>query len=335
MIRTNRTSMKIITFFSVVILGALAVWGALSESRRLDTASEGFKSCSEQYPFLSDELDCGTINEKIEQVEGIDDEIEAYTNKEETAGNAEGISVFFRDLDTRRWFGVNENANFYPASLAKLPIAMMIYKTAEVNKRILDLELLMTEKDLSLNDGQRYIPESSLEKEKSYPVRELVKRMLVYSDNAPVNPLLDASATLREPIFSDLGVYTMPDNDDPGRWSITAKNYSNLFRILYNASYLRPEYSDTILKQLSGSTFKNALAGGIPDDIRVAHKFGETSTKDGSTGKTSVVLNDCGIVYKKDAPYILCIMTRGERYEELERIIREISEKVYRSNLEI
>lgn len=335
MMGTDHMAMKIIALFSALTLGAIVIWGALSESEKSDTGNEGFKSCSEEYPFLSRELDCGTINEKIEQVEGIDDEIEAYANKEETAGNATGISVFFRDLDTRRWFGVNENANFYPASLAKLPIAMMIYKTAEVNKRILDLALPITEKDLSLNDGQQYIPESSLENGKSYPVRELVERMLVYSDNAPVNPLLDASAALREPIFSDLGVYTMPDNDDPGRWSITAKNYSNLFRILYNASYLRPEYSDTILKQLSGSTFKNALAGGVPDDIRVAHKFGETSTHDKSTGKTSVILNDCGIVYKKDAPYILCIMTRGEKHGELERIIREISEKVYRSNLEI
>jgi beta-lactamase class A len=268
-------------------------------------------------------------------VKGIDDEIETYANKEESEKNADGISVFFRDLNTRRWFGVNENVNFYPASLAKLPIAMMIYKAAEVNKRTLDLELPITDNDISLNNGQRYIPESSLENGKSYPVRELVKRMLIYSDNAPVNPLLDASVTLREPIFSDLGVYTMPNGDVPGRWSITSKNYSNLFRILYNASYLRPEYSDIILGQLSESTFRNALAAGVPDDIRVAHKFGEASAKDESTGKTSVILNDCGIVYKKDAPYILCVMTRGERHEELERIIREISEKVYRSNLGI
>jgi beta-lactamase class A len=327
--------MKIILFASVAILGTFIGWVILSEPKQQNTDNEGFKSCSEQYPLLSHDLDCGTINEKIEQVEGIDDEIESYANKEETAGNAEGISVFFRDLDTRRWFGVNENTNFYPASLAKLPIAMMIYKTAEVNKRTLDLDLPITDNDLSLNNGQRYIPGSSLESGKSYSVLELVKRMLIYSDNAPVNPLLNASATLREPIFSDLGVYTMPNGDDPGRWSITAKNYSNLFRILYNASYLRPEYSDTILEQLSESTFKNALAAGVPGDIRVAHKFGETSAQDGLTGKTSVILNDCGIVYKKNAPYILCVMTRGEKHEELERIIKEISEKVYHSNLGI
>ncbi len=330
----NHTSMKIIPFFSVVILGALISWAMLSDSKKQDPDDEGFKPCSAQYPFLSDELDCGTINEKIKQVEGIDDEIEAYTNKEEAAGNAESISVFFRDLDTRRWFGVNENANFYPASLAKLPIAMMIYKAAEINKQTLDLDLPITDSDIALNKGQHYVPESSLENGKSYPVQELVKRMLVYSDNAPVNPLLNASATLQEPIFSDLGVYTMPNGDDPGRWDITAKNYSNLFRILYNASYLRPEYSNTILGQLSESTFKKALAAGVPDDVRIAHKFGETSTKDESTGKSFVMLNDCGIVYEKDSPYILCVMTRGEKHEDLERIVREISEKVYRFDQE-
>jgi beta-lactamase class A len=327
--------MKIITLLSAAILGAFVSWAVLSGWKQPNIESEGFKSCSEQYQFLSDELDCGTINEKIEQVEGIDKEIETYTNKEETDGNAEGISIFFRDLDTRRWFGVNENTNFYPASLAKLPIAMMIYKAAEVNKKILGLELPIAEKDISLNNDQHYVLKSSLETGKSYSVQELVKVMLIYSDNAPVNPLLEASATLREPIFSDLGIYTMPSENTPGRWNITSKNYSNLFRILYNASYLRPEYSDAILKQLSESTFRNALAAGVPDDIRVAHKFGETSTQDGPNGKTSVILNDCGIVYKKDAPYILCIMTRGEKHEELERIIREISEKVYQSNLGI
>lgn len=335
------TAMNAIRFIATIIFGIALGWvffssftERLSEKRdALGSAQSGFKSCSEQYPFLSRDLDCGTINERIEQVEEIDNNIEIYANQEETAGSAEKISVFFRDLNTRRWFGVNENVNFYPASLAKLPIAMMIYKAAEVNRKILDLELPITDTDLSLNKGQHYTPSASLENGASYPVRELVRRMITYSDNAPVNPLLNASASLREPIFSDLGVYSISTEGLPGRWDITTKNYSNLFRILYNASYLRPEYSDTILGQLSESTFKNALAAGIPEDIRVAHKFGETSTSDGSPEKSTIILNDCGIIYKPGAPYILCVMTRGEKYEELERIIREISERVYRSNL--
>jgi beta-lactamase class A len=330
--------MNIITSIATVIFGVFLGWMFFSSSTEQppggDDASEsgrsGFKSCAGQYPFLSRELDCSTINERIEQVEKIDKEIEGYANRETAAEDVAMISVFFRDLNTRRWFGVNENVNFYPASLAKLPIAMMIYKAAEVNKQILDIGLPITDAELSLNKGQHYVPSTTLESGKSYTTRELVRRMIVYSDNAPVNPLLDASASLRDPIFSDLGVYSMPTEKIPGQWDITAKNYSNLFRALYNASYLRPEYSDTILEQLSKSEFKNALAAGVPDNIRVAHKFGEATNSDEKDGEKRTILNDCGIIYKPDTPYILCVMTQGEKYEDLERIIREISEKVYR-----
>lgn len=291
-----------------------------------------FKKCSDQYPFISSELDCGNINEKIEQVEGIDDTIENFINQEEQAGNAKKVSVFFRDLNTRRWFGVNENVNFYPASLAKLPIAMMTYKSAEINKKILEAELPITEEDATLNTGQHYEVFQPLEAGKSYPVREQVRKMLTYSDNAPVNPLMNASVLFRDAIFYDLGVFYPPSNGEKsGQWNISAKSYANLFRVLYNASYLRPEYSNEILKFLSESTFNNALPAGTAYGTKVAHKYGETAYADEEIGETLTILNDCGIIYKKDAPYVLCVMTQGQKFEELERIIQHISETVYNS----
>lgn len=328
---------KYIFLISVLLLGILisGTYFFIQKQQAVETTSKktvGFKSCLDQYPFISAEIDCGSINERAEQVESLDRAIETYANQEEKSGRAEKISVFFRDLETRRWFGVNENVNFYPASLAKLPIAIMTYKSAEVNSKIMDIALPITEEDIALNTGQHYQPETFFRAGQSYPVKELIKRMLTYSDNAPVTPLLDASAVFKDAVLSDLGIYYPPEKGaSDGQWNITAKSYANLFRILYNTSYLRHEYSNTLLAQLAESSFQNALAGGVPDDVRVAHKFGETSLQDDATGEIITILNDCGIIYKKDHPYILCVMTQGKQYEELEHIIRTISETVYKS----
>jgi hypothetical protein len=58
----------------------------------------------------------------------------------------------------------------------------------------------------------------------------------------------------------------------------------------------------------------------------VAHKFGEMSAPDGT-----VQLNDCGIVYKPDQPYLICVMTKGTNYDSLVTVISHISNMVYTS----
>jgi len=313
-------------FTAILLTGGYLIYENIIEN----TEEDDFKRCSEQYPFVSSELDCGTINEKIGQVEGIDHEIENVISQAERSGQVQQVSVFFRDLNTRRWFGINENVNFYPASLAKLPIAMMFYKTAEVNSNVLKAPLSVTQNDLSLNDGEHYKPKDSLEAEKQYPLKELLRHLLVYSDNAPVNSLMDASNSFRDAVLSDLGIYFTPQEDETvGTWNISAKSYANLFRVLYNSSYLRPEYSNEILQYLSQSTFDNGLVSGLPKDTKVAHKFGEIGHTDEKTGENVTILNDCGIIYKKNNPYILCVMTQGNNFENLEKIIQTISEKVY------
>jgi hypothetical protein len=291
-----------------------------------------FLRCSERYTFLSSELDCGTINEKIEQVGRVSESVGNYTNQEENAGRVRQVSVFFRDLDSRQWFGINENAKFYPASLAKLPIAMMYYKTAEINPKILSSELQVNEEDVKLNEVQHYRSERVIEAGRPYQVRELLHDMLTYSDNAPVRILTETAQNYSEQIFSDLVIYESPKEEgDTGTWNVTAKSYANLFRVLYNASYVRPEYSNEILEELGDSRFHAGIEVGVPSGVRVAHKFGEAERVNRETNETRIILNDCGIVYKKESPYIICIMTEGGSYETQENIIKTISEKVYDS----
>ena len=40
-------------------------------------------------------------------------------------------------------------------------------------------------------------------------------------------------------------------------------------------------------------------------------------------------LHDCGIIYHPLKPYLLCVMTRGEKIADLENAIRDISKWIF------
>lgn len=106
-------------------------------------------------------------------------------------------------------------------------------------------------------------------------------------------------------VFNDLGIPLPRDID----YALSVKEYASFFRILYNASYLTRENSEMALKLLSESKFRGGLAGKIPSDIVIAHKFGEREMID-ENGSSINQLHDCGIVYYTPYPYLICIMTR-------------------------
>jgi len=57
----------------------------------------------------------------------------------------------------------------------------------------------------------------------------------------------------------------------------------------------------------------------------VASRFGERAH--GPAGAKQ--LHDCGIVYCPRRPYLLCVMTRGDDFQELTGTIRDLSRLVY------
>jgi len=101
-------------------------------------------------------------------------------------------------------------------------------------------------------------------------------------------------------------------------------------RVLYNASYLTNEYSEKMMELLTQSEFKDGLAAGVPDNLKIAHKFGISTVFTSSEEISSRELHDCGIIYHPDHPYILCVMTKGHsKLSDSEGIIKKISQNVY------
>lgn len=233
------------------------------------------------------------------------------------------ISIYYRDLNNGPSFGIRETEEFIPASLLKVPIMMTYYNEAEDHPEVLNKTLLL-EKRVQIEQAsmQHIAPRHTLNLGKHYTVEELIEQAIIYSDNDAIALLIDnvSEPGLRD-LYQLLGVSQVAITFSDGR--LTVREYASFFRILFNSSYLSREYSEKALELLTRVDFRDGIVAGVPSDIVVAHKFGESGNED------SPQIHDCGIVYAKDRPYLLCIMTRGDDIKELVSTIAELSRFIY------
>lgn len=235
-------------------------------------------------------------------------------------------AIYFRDLNNGPTFYFNEQEEFAPMSLLKLPMMIAVFKYAESNPKLLEEKLRTPDsfaQNLQMMEGAK-----TLEPGTEYSLNEIIRYMIVYSDNRAIDMLtnwLEARGPNYEIIrrtLSDLGIVGYEASLADSK--ITVKQYASIFRILYNASYLSPQMSEKALGILRQAVFKDGLVAALPQNIDVAHKFGIRAFIEGEQQ-----LHDCGIVYHPKAPYMICIMTRGKNYADLSHYIEETSKEIF------
>jgi beta-lactamase class A len=158
-----------------------------------------------------------------------------------------------------------------------------------------------------------------------YTVQELMRSMIVKSDNLATQTILQhIPSEYVSDVFSHIGV---PLEETGADVALSVKEYASFFRVLYNASFLTREYSEQALALLAETDFSYGIEAGLPSDIEVAHKWGvRTST---AQGEEAEQLHDCGIVYYPNHPYLLCVMTRGDDTLRQAQLIAEVSRVVH------
>ncbi|MCX6822423.1 MAG: class A beta-lactamase-related serine hydrolase [candidate division SR1 bacterium] len=255
--------------------------------------------------------------------------IEDYVNIKLKRGDTEHVSVYYRALNNGDRIGINENEYFSPASLMKLPIMIAYLKKAEEDKGFLDKSVIYDASKEYDPYTQDMKPAKALENGKTYTFRELIERMITYSDNA-ASLMLQENIDIKyiENTFYDLGMGFPASSGTSFDNNIPVKDYSVFFRVLFNSSYLNQKDSEWALTLLNNTEFDEGIKAGLPSNRQFAHKFGERGII-GANGKDQKQLHDCGIVYYPEHPYILCIMTRGYDRDKLKAILKDISETIY------
>lgn len=301
--------------------------------------------CMQKYSLINAEIVCEDHDHAIDKANytELKGEIERYIETLNADGVASHVSVYFRDLVNGPVMGINETEDFAPASLLKVPLAFVYLTREQMQPGFLDsLPLMQTiatatpprtlEERIAhptlRNLNQVFGPPEVIDPSKPYAVRDLLFRMLAYSDNLALDLLAsyveNKMGGLQEihSVFKELG---LTENAGIAAETISVRGYASIFRALYHATYLNADLSQLVMHWLSQSSFDAGLEAGVPEGVVVAHKFGE---RDWSASNIHQ-LHDCGVVYFPDNPYLLCIMTQGASSKTLVPVIAEISRMVY------
>ncbi len=278
------------------------------------------------FKYINPLLECEVAGNAFEfsELESMEDAVASLIKEKRKQRPATHVSVYFRNLNTGSWFGINEDELFAPASLLKIPTVIAALKITEQQPDFLSKQILYSGKeDFNLMENMK--PEHQVAPGKSYTVDELIYRSIIYSDNNANSLLFSSISPYQiEQIYRELNVplplTNMPDN------FMSVRQYGAFFRILYNASYLSKEMSEKALEYMSNTMFRKGIAAGVPATTVVVNKFGERITADQPDIRQ---LHDCGIVYYPNRPYLLCIMSRADDFSYLTDTIREISQIVY------
>lgn len=315
--------MRKINFFFVLVSLVLFILGIIIGSgfKKNDNSFKINRSLKNRLtnPLLDCEIYESNQNTKVNQIKK-----EVMGLIDSNYDSIKEISVYFRDLNNGPSFGINENNKFAPASLLKVPLMIAYLKQSETDSELLNKKIEYK----GVHNLSENLPEAdNLKPGESYDVNDLIYRMIAYSDNLSFELLLNnINQDSIKKVHQDLDLI-YPDSNTPEDY-ISVKSYAGLFRVLYNSTYLNRETSEKALNYLTKSDFHLGIEAGVPKNTVVALKFGVRDIQ-----ADVMQMHDCGIVYDLKKPYLLCIMTKGSDQNKLIQIIKDVSELVYKLNI--
>ncbi len=281
------------------------------------------------FTYISPLLECAISEPDSVKTRDLERKLRSFVDKKIKEDKITAASIYFHDLNSHAWLGINRSEKFSPASLLKVPLMIAVLKYAEDNKDFLQQEILV-EDQYNVDVKPNIIPLKSVNAGEYYTVEELIGYAIHYSDNLAANMLIiNTPNEYLDKVFLDIGIL-LPEEEVVENF-MTVMNYASFFEILYNASYLNKEMSEYALSLLTHSSFPYGLSSGVPVGTAVAHKFGERVFENYKQ------LHDCGIIYKENNPYLLCVMTRANftasnnNFNEMAAFIKDISLQVYNS----
>jgi beta-lactamase class A len=317
---------------AIVAAGVALTFFTAHQPSTMKALRESDISSSSGYTFTDPliGLSSGSANNSAPEYAALEAQINTYIASQGSSGLS-SASVKFGDIEDSEGFTINPDETYDPASLTKVPLAMSYYALAETDPSIL-AGTITYPGDPDLDASEQVKSATQLVPGQSYTVEELIEHMIRYSDNNAEQLLADHLSTTQNldalnSLFADLGIKTSPDDPD----YMTVQSASLFLRVLFNATYLDRSDSEKLLQLLSQTDFTAGLRSGVPGTIPVAEKFGDARIPNTQGTVVGAELQNCGIIYYPDHPYLLCIMTKGASIPDLERVISGISQMVFQN----
>ena len=235
------------------------------------------------------------------------------------------LSVGFREFNSGQTCFHNEDHIFPAASIVKVPIMLEYFHQIETNG--LNPNEIVTLQDKDIVGGAGILME--LHRGLPLTLRDLVRMMIVISDNTASNMMLDRLGMDEINAFSKslgledtvIGRKFMIDPEAKFSKNFTSvRDMVNIYKKLYREEVLNAEHTKEAIEILSRQQYREKIPLLLPTKLKVSHK----------TGEITGVRHDCAIIFHEETPYTLCVLT-----EELpdvvkaDRVIAELSLDIF------
>jgi beta-lactamase class A len=234
---------------------------------------------------------------------------------------AAGIVV--KDLATGYSSSVNAGANMPAASVIKIPVMVEVFRQMSLGAFDLNRTLHLQASDRDWGWGD--MADAPIGTKRT--VSQLLQLMITESDNTATNELIrlvgrgHINATM-----ADLGMHHTVVGDyirsdgDIRSLRTTPGDMSSLLEAMFQHRLIDEWSSRAMLAILVGQHHNGLLPEPLPHGLPIAHK----------TGTLHDTLNDVGIVFLRNEPYIIAVMTTNlPTLDTGRRFIRGVSRMAY------
>jgi beta-lactamase class A len=241
-----------------------------------------------------------------------DDDLERVV-RDAIRGREQHVAVLIKNLDDHTGVAIDPARVFYSASLYKVWVLLEAFNQRAQGMVDFDERLIVSDyyKTFGLNEGELDVCEE-------VSLAAGVGRMMSVSDNVAANMVLDrlgvgnVNASLRGLGLRSTGFIN-------GSQPVDALDMAWLLEALYRGRVVSREASDEMILYLASERINDRIPALLPDGTRVAHK----------TGNWDVATHDVGIVYSRDATYVIVVLTDYGYVSTGAEVISRLSRAAY------
>lgn len=237
--------------------------------------------------------------------------------------NIEGAFII-RNMEDGRTIQYNENRVAPSASLIKMFIMINAFERIREGRLRLDTEIAVEESDMVDFSVLKFL------RPRRYQLEELLRLMIVYSDNTATNVLTDylgmddINGTIKRMGCDDTIMQRkMMDFEAAAAGKqnyTTAADVFSLMDRLYRGTLLGEEFDEAMLDIMRGQSDEEMMRRYLPDEIQIARKSGELEGLN----------HEIAIVSTEKLDYIYVFFTwGGDDCNQTRDIIAETSKMVF------